>query len=338
MTTMNAMRIHANGGPEVMVWEKIPRPVPGPGQVLVRHTAIGINFSDVNVRRGGFYRTIRAGAADIFPLILGNEAAGVVEEIGEGVKGFRVGDRVAYAGMHGQFFEETGAYSEFRAVPDDRLVPIPDAVTDRQAAAILLKGSTASLIVNRLYTPRRGDVVLVHTAAAGVGSLLAQWASHLGATVIGTVGSAQKAAIARDNGCAHVVLYRDTDFVEEVKLLAPQGVHAVYDGVGKDTFERSLRLLAPFGKAVNYGNASGPVPPIDIQTLALRSLSVARAGVTGHIQDSKSLRAVAQELFGLVADGALRPRVERSYALSEAVEAHRDVEAARYSGSLLLLP
>lgn len=336
--TMHAIRIHQNGGPEVMRWESVPVPRPGPGEVLVRHRAIGVNFSDINVRRGGFYRMIRNGLEVSFPIGLGNEAAGVVEALGTGVTGFAAGDRVAYAGMHGQFFEDTGAYCELRAVPADRLVPIPAGVSDAQAAAVLLKGSTASLIINRLYTPRPGDIVLVHTAAAGVGSLLCQWASHLGAVVIGTAGSPAKAEIGRANGCGHVILYREEDFVEAVRKIAPAGIAAVYDGVGKDTFARSLGLLGQFGKAVNYGNASGPVPPLDIQTLAMRSLSVARAGVTGHIADAASLRAVAAELFDLVARGVLRPHVEKTYPLAEAAEAHRDAEAARYSGALLLLP
>lgn len=336
--SMNAIRIHRNGGPEVLNWESIPRPAAGEGEVLVRHTAIGVNFSDINVRRGGFYQTIRNGLEQPFPLILGNEAAGVVEAVGPGVGDFAVGDRVAYAGIHGQFFEDPGAYCEYRAVPHDRLVHIPEGVSDQQAAAVLLKGSTASLIINKLYTPRPGDVVLVHTAAAGVGSLICQWAHHLGATVIGTAGSAAKAEIGRANGCDHVILYREQDFVEEVRKLAPQGLAAVYDGVGKETFERSLPLLGQFGKAVNYGNASGPVPPIDIQSLAMRSLSVARAGVTGHIHDATALRAVAAELFDLVARGVLRPHVEKTYPLRDASEAHRDAEAARHAGALLLLP
>lgn len=338
MRQMGAIRIHKHGGPEVMTWERVPRPEPAAKQLLVRHTAIGVNFSDINVRRGGFYKSINPGFDQPFPFILGNEAAGVVESAGAGAGGFSVGDRVAYAGMHGQFFEDTGAYCELRAVPEDRLVAIPDGVTDEQAAAILLKGSTASLIVNKLYTPRKGDVVLVHTAAAGVGSLLCQWSSALGATVIGTVGSTAKVEVARDNGCRHVIIYRDTDFVEEVRRIAPDGIAAVYDGIGQDTFEASLGLLGPFGKAVNYGNASGPVPPIDIQRLALRSLSVARAGVTGHIRDATALRTVAAELFELVGRDILRPRIGKTYALREAAHAHLDVKARRYSGSLLLIP
>ena len=335
---MNAIRIHRNGGVEEMQWEQIPKPVPGHGHALVRHTAIGVNFSDINVRRGGFYRSILSGSDQPFPLILGNEAAGVVEAVGEGVSDVAPGDRVAYAGMHGQFFEQSGAYCEYRAVPQDRLVHIPDAVSDEQAAAMLLKGSTASLIVNRLATPGPGDTVLVHAAASGVGSLLCQWAHHLGATVIGTAGSPEKADIGRQNGCSHVVLYNDVDFSEAVRDLVPEGVSIVYDGVGAATFEKSVGLMAPFGKLVNYGNASGPVAPLNIQTLAMRSLSVSRAGVTGHIGDAGALRRTARELFGLLAEGALVPRIDSRFALRDAVQAHRLAETARAAGSILLLP
>ena len=330
----HAIRIHANGGPEVMRWEDVPNPPPQAGQVRVRHTAIGINFSDVNVRRGGFYLNHNPP----LPLILGNEAAGVVESVGAGVEDFRPGDRVAYAGMLGQFYEDTGAYCEQRNVPASRLVNLPPGVSDQQAAAVLLKGSTASLIINRIYTPRPQDVILVHSAASGVATILCQWAKHLGATVIGTAGSAEKAAIARDRGCDHVILYREVDFVPEVLRLAPQGVSAVFDGVGKDTFVASLDCVAPFGKAINYGNASGSVPPIDIMRLAIRSLSVCRVGVTGHIQQSASLCQVAAQLFDLVARGVIQVDIRHTYPLRDAAQAHREVESAKHTGSLLLVP
>ncbi|MGV6871953.1 quinone oxidoreductase family protein [Pseudochelatococcus sp. B33] len=336
--TMVAMRVHENGGPEVIVLEEITVPTPGAGEVLVLHKAIGVNYSDINVRRGGFYTKIHSGLAHEFPLILGNEAAGVIEMVGTGVRDFRIGDRVAYAGMHGEFFEQTGAYCAQRAVPEDRLVRVPDAISFEQAAAILLKGSTASLIINRLYRPAAGDTVLIHAAASGVGSLLCQWASHLGARVIGTVGSAAKADIARHNGCEHVILYRETDFTQAVRALVPQGLTAVLDGVGKDTFEPSLALLGHFGKAINYGNASGPVAPLDIQALARRSLSVARAGVQGHIHSAEALREVADELFALVALGALRPHISETFALKDAAEAHRRLESGSVAGTVLLIP
>ncbi|MDJ0278052.1 quinone oxidoreductase [Sphingomonas sp. 2R-10] len=329
-----AVRIHDHGDREQMRWEEAPIAAPDAGWVQLRHTAIGVNFSDVNVRRGGFYPGHRPG----FPLTLGNEAAGVVELVGTGVTDVAVTDRVAYAGLLGQFFEDTGAYTQRRNVPAARLVAIPDAVTDQQAAAMLMKGCTASLIINRLGRPQKGDVVLIHTVASGVGSILCQWAHHLGATVIGTAGSTAKAGIGRANGCAHVILYRETGFVAAVRALAPQGIDLVLDGVGKDTFLDSLDLLRPFGRAVNYGNASGNVPPFDIMKLAVKSITVARAGVTGHIADTTAFRQVAGELFALVAAGAIHPAIGQTYELRDASEAHRDLEEARHSGSLLLLP
>jgi len=329
----HAIRVHENGGPEVLRWDEVPMHAPGEGEARIRHTAIGINFSDINVRRGGFYPT-----AWPLPVILGNEAAGIIEELGSGTSGFKVGDRVAYAGMFETFYLDTGAYSEYRNVPLARLVHIPDDVTDEQAAATLLKGATASLIINRLYKPKPGDTVLVHTGAAGVGMILCQWSKWLGATVISTVGSAAKAELARANGSDHAILYRETDFVAEVERIAPGGVSAVFDGVGNDTFIRSFATIRKFGTAVNYGNASGSVLPLDIQTLALKSLTVSRAGVGGHLEDTESLRAVAGEVFSLVGKNVIRPRIACRYALREAARAHADVESARFSGSLLLIP
>ena len=329
-----AIRIHAHGGIEEMKWEDAPISDPAPGHVTVRHTAIGVNFSDINVRRGGFYPNHNPP----FPLGLGNEAAGVVESLGEGVSDFKPGDRVAYAGMLGQFYEDTGAYAQRRNVPASRLVAIPDGVSDQQAAAVLLKGGTASLIINSVFTPAPGDTILIHTAAAGVGSILCQWSKHLGATVIGTVGSREKATIASELGCDHTILYRETDFVEEVRRIAPGGVSAVFDGVGKDTFVPSLRCLKQLGKAVNYGNASGSVPPIDVMMLAIRSLSICRVGVTGHIQDTASFRNVASRLFELVRGDAIRVNIHKSYPLSDAASAHEAVEAGSFSGSIILDP
>src|SRR3954451_6222188 len=202
---VKAVRIHANGSPEVMCWEEIALPPPGAGEARVRHTAIGINYSDINVRRGGFYlaRPLR------FPVILGNEAAGVVESVGAGVTDVRAGDRVGYAGMRGEFFEETGAYAQARNVPAERLIKLPDAISHQQAAAMMVKGFTASLIINRIFRPKPGDTILIHTAAGGVGMILCQWSKHLGAMVIGTIGSRQKALIAQAHGCDHVIPYRE---------------------------------------------------------------------------------------------------------------------------------
>jgi NADPH2:quinone reductase len=333
---VKAIRIHANGGPEVMRFEEIALAPPGAGEARVRHTAIGINYSDINVRRGGFYlaRPLR------FPVILGNEAAGVVEGVGVGVSDVRAGDRVAYAGMRGEFFEETGAYAQARNVPAERLIKLPDAISDQQAAAMMVKGFTASLIINRIFRPKPGDTILIHTAAGGVGVILCQWSKHLGATVIGTVGSPQKARIAQAHGCDHVIPYREVDFVAAVRAIAPQGVAAVFDGVGKDTFMASLDCARPFGMLVNYGNASGHPPPIDLLQLAKRgSLSVCRPALSSLTADVAAMRAAAAELFELVERGHLEIEVGRTYPLADAASAHRDIEERRAAaGSMLLLP
>jgi NADPH:quinone reductase len=330
-----AIRIHANGGPEVMRWEEVTLSPPGAGEARIRQTAIGINFSDINVRRGGFYlaRPLK------FPVILGNEAAGVVESVGPGVTDVASGDRVVYAGMRGEFFEETGAYAQARNVPAERLIKLPRAISDQQAAAMMVKGFTASLIINRIFRPKGGDTVLIHTAAGGVGMILCQWSKHLGATVIGTAGSPQKAQIAAAHGCDHAVLYREVDFVAAVKAIAPRGVSAVFDGVGKDTFMASLDCVRPFGMLVNYGNASGHPPPIDLLQLAKRgSLSVCRPALSSLTADVVAMRAAAAELFDLVERGILEVEIGGSYALSEAAAAHRAVESRKVAGSVLLLP
>jgi len=237
-----AIRIYANGSPDVMRWEDIELTPPGPGEVRMRHTAIGVNFSDINVRRGGFYiaKPVR------FPLILGNEAVGVVTALGPGVADATPDERVAYVGMGGPFYEETGAYAEERNVPAACLIRLSEAVSDQHAAAILVKGLTASSIVNRVFRPQQGQTILIHAAASGVGLLLAQWSKHLGATVIGTVGSAGKTPIARGNGCDHVILYRECDFVSEVRKLAPAGA--------SDRPSAGVRLR-PGGGAVNVALA-----------------------------------------------------------------------------------
>lgn len=330
-----AIRIHANGGPEVMRWEDVTLPPPGAGEARIRQTAIGINFSDINVRRGGFYlaRPLK------FPVILGNEAAGVVESVGPGVTHVASGDRVVYAGMRGEFFEETGAYAQARNVPVERLIKLPRAISDQQAAAMMVKGFTASLIINRIFRPKEGDAVLIHTAAGGVGMILCQWSKHLGATVIGTAGSPQKAQIAAAHGCDHAILYREVDFVAAVKAIAPGGVSAVFDGVGKDTFMASLDCVRPFGMLVNYGNASGHPPPLDLLQLAKRgSLSVCRPALSSLTADVAAMRAAAAELFDLVERRILEVEIGGTYALSDAAAAHRDVESRKVAGSVLLLP
>lgn len=332
---MKAIRIHANGGPEVMRWEDAELPLPAAGEVRIRHTAIAFNFSDVNVRRGGFYIAKPAS----FPLILGNEAAGVVAAVGSGVTEVRPGDRVAYVGTGGPFYEETGSYAEERNVPASCLIKLPDGISEPQAAAVLLKGLTASMVINRVFKPKPGDTILIHAVASGVGLLLCQWAKHLGATVIGTAGSPDKARIAAAHGCDHTILYRDVDFVAAVKALTGHGVSAVFDGVGKDTFVASLDCVRPFGMLVNYGNASGHVPPIDLLLLAKKgSLSVSRPGFSHHIADPSARKAACDELFDLVARGILAVKIGRRYALRDAATAHRDIEARQTAGSVVLIP
>lgn len=332
---IKAMRIHENGGPEVLRWEEIDLPEPGPGEVRVRHSAIALNFSDINVRSGGFYIANPLS----FPMILGNEGAGTVAAIGAGVTSVAVGDRVAYVGSGGPFYENTGSYAEERNLPASCLVKLPDDITDTQAAGLMLKGLTASLIINRIYNPKPGDWILIHAAASGVGLLLCQWAKHLGATVIGTVGSAEKAELVTAHGCDHAVLYRETDFVAAVRKIVPEGVHAVFDGVGKDTFEKSLDCMRPFGMAVNYGNASGHPPPLDLLLLAKKgSLMVSRPAFSSHIADPNDARAACDELFDLVRRGVLSVEINRTYPLAEATQAHRDLEARKTAGSVLLIP
>jgi NADPH2:quinone reductase len=330
-----AIRIHSHGGPEVMKLEDVELPPPGTGEARVRHTAIALNFSDINVRRGGFYQK------DPFPMpiILGNEAAGVVTALGGGVDDIAVGDRVGYCGVGSNFWAKTGAYAEERNVPAARLVKLPDTVTDRQAAALMLKGLTAASIIKRIYPPKAGDIILIHAAASGVGLLLTQWSKHLGATVLGTVGNADKARIAAEHGCDHTILYREVDFVQAVRKIVPGGVNAVFDGVGLDTFEKSLDCMAPFGMLVNYGNASGHVPPLDILKLSLKgSLSVCRPGVSTFLGDPARFRALAADLFDTVAGGVLKTTAIRTYPLADAAAAHRDAEAATYAGPVVLLP
>ncbi|MBN9083835.1 MAG: quinone oxidoreductase [Rhizobiales bacterium] len=332
---IKAIRIHGHGGPDVMRFEDIELPPPGPGEVRVRHTAVALNFSDINVRRGGFYQKDPLP----MPIILGNEAAAVVTALGPGVDTWRVGDRVGYVGMGAGFFQNTGSYAQERNVFAARLAPIPDDISDVQAASIMLKGLTASNIINKIYQPKPGDTVLIHAAASGVGLILVQWCKHYGATVIGTVGSADKAEIAKAHGCDHAILYRQTDFVKAVKDIVPQGVTAVLDGVGKDTFIPSMDCTAPFGTLVNYGNASGHVPPIDIIDLSLKgTLNLWRPGVHYFLGDPQRFRELMKDLFELVGQGVLKTVATRTYPLAEAATAHRDAESAAHAGPVVLLP
>jgi NADPH2:quinone reductase len=329
-----AMRIHETGGPEVLTWEEIDLPPPGPGEVRLRQHAAGLNYADINLRRGGFYLY----APPKLPTILGNAAAGVVEALGPGVTRVKIGDRVAYVAPSGMYDEPPGGYAEARNIAADRLVHLPDGVSERQAAAIMAKGLTAATILHRLYTIVPNDTILIHAAAGGMGTILTQWSKHLGATVIGTVGSADKARIARDNGCDHTILYRETDFVAAVRQLVPDGVAAVFDAVGKDTVLPSLDCLRPFGKLVNFGNASGPPPAIDLRMLSAKGcLSVTRAGLTHYVKDRAAFEHAAAELFDLVMRGIIRLDPENVYALKDAAQAHRDLEARKTTGSVVLV-
>ena len=330
-----AIAIHRNGGPEVMRWEQIELAPPGRGEVRIRHSAIALNFSDINVRRGGFYIASQLK----FPVILGNEAAGVVTALGEDVNEVSAGDRVAYIGSGGPFYENTGSYAEERNLPARCLIKLPSGISEQTAAALMLKGLTASMVVHRCHEPKPDEIILIHAAASGVGLLLVQWARHLGATVLGTVGSRDKADVVRAYGCSHAILYRETDFVAEVRKIAPKGVDAVFDGVGRDTFHRSLDVVRPFGMLVNYGNASGHPEPLDLLLLAKKgSLAVTRPAFSSHIADPADLRRYSDELFDLVRRGVLKLEISRRYALRDAAQAHRDMEQHNYSGSALLLP
>lgn len=322
-----AIRIHRPGGPEEMVWEEVEVAPPGPGQVLLRQTAVGLNYIDV-YHRNGLY------PLPAMPAILGMEAAAVVEAVGQGVADLRPGQRVAYASP------PPGAYAERRLMPADRVVPLPDAIDDLQAAAMMLQGMTAQYLLRRTYRVQPGDAILVHAAAGGVGTILCQWGRHLGATVIGTVGSDEKAELARSNGCAHVIVYTREIFAERVRALTEgAGVAVVYDGVGKTTFEGSLDCLRPLGMMVSYGNASGPVAPFEPAILSQKgSLFFTRPTLMHYTAKTEDLRAAARELFDVVIGGHVRIHVNQTYPLAEAARAHADLEARRTTGSTVLLP
>jgi len=322
---MQAIRIHRHGGPEVLQWETLEVGEPGPGEVRLRHAAIGLNFIDI-YERTGLYKVA-------LPAVLGKEAAGVVEALGAGVKHISVGDRVAYAG------DTSGAYCEHRVMPAARLVRIPDSLDDQQAAAVMLKGLTAQMLLRQTYRVRRGDVLLIHAAAGGVGSILVQWAKHLGAKVIAVVGSDAKAARARELGADHAVLDGE-DWVAATKAAtAGRGVDVVYDSVGKQTFMRSLDCLRPRGLMVTYGNSSGAVEPFAPLELSRRgSLYVTRPTLFHYIATRPALARAAQELLDVLARSVVRVQIGQSYPLREAARAHVDLEARRTTGSTVLLP
>ncbi|HEV2271099.1 MAG TPA: quinone oxidoreductase [Steroidobacteraceae bacterium] len=321
-----AIRFHEHGGPEVLRVEDVDPGRPEAGEVQVRHTAIGLNYIDVYDRTGLYAGELPSG--------LGREAAGVIVALGRKARGFKVGDRVAY--VHSR----PGAYSEVRNIPADRLVKVPRGISDEEAAALMLKGLTAHYLLRRTYRVARGEAILVHAAAGGVGLFLCQWAKALGAKVIGVVGSDAKAELARRNGCKHVlILGRDALATEVKKLTKGEGVAVVYDSVGKDTFMDSLDCLRPLGMMVAYGNASGPPPAVSPLELSKRgSLFLTRPTLFNYIATRQSLDAAARELFAAVKSRAVRVRIGQRYALADAAEAHRDLEGRRTTGATVLVP
>ena len=322
---MKAIRVHSTGGPEVMKLEDVPTPAPGRGEVLVKIEAIGVNYTDIYTRMGWTKAPL--------PLTPGVEAAGSVQALGPEVAGLRAGDRVAYAGA-------LGAYAESAVVPARRLVKLPTETEFRTAAAAMLQGMTAHYLSHSTYPLKAGDTALIHAAAGGVGLLLVQMAKMLGARVLGTVSTEAKARLARDAGADEVILYTQTDFEADVKrLTAERGVQVVYDSIGKATFDKSLNCLAPRGYLVLFGNASGPVPPFDLQVLNQKgSLFITRPTLGNYTATVEELDHRADEVLGWVAAGRLRLRIEAALPLEEAAEAHRRLSARETSGKLLLLP
>jgi len=322
----HAIRIHANGGPEVMQWEQAEVGAPGPGEARVRHTAVGVNYIDT-YHRSGLYKIA-------LPSGLGTEAGGIVEAVGAGVDWVKPGDRVAYCGG------PLGAYSEARVMPADRLVVLPDGVTERVAATLMLKGLTVQYLFRQTHRLQAGDTILFHAAAGGVGLIACQWARALGVTMIGTVGTDEKAALAKANGCTHTIVYTRENFVERVKALTGgKGVPVVYDGIGKDTFPASLDCLSPRGLWVSFGNASGAVPPFDILMLSQKgSLYATRPTLVTHVAKRADLTAMAAEMFDLVRAGKIVSEPRQTFALKDAAGAHRALESRVTTGATVLLP
>ncbi len=320
-----AIRIHETGGAEKLQWQEVTPGKPGPGEVLVRNTAIGVNFIDT-YHRSGLYPVP-------LPATLGMEGAGVVEAVGPRVKEFNVGDRVAYA-------QPIGAYAQVTLRPAERLVKIPAGIKDQTAAAMMLKGMTAHYLLRRTYKVKRGETILVHAAAGGVGQILCQWARYLGATVIGTVGNDEKALLAKQLGCKHVIVTAREKVSERVKEITKgKGVPVVYDGIGKDTFMDSLDCLKPLGLMVSYGNASGPVPALNLGILSQKgSLFITRPTLMTYVAQREDLVHAARELFAVVKKGAVKITVNQTYALKDAAQAHRDLESRKTTGSTILLP
>jgi NADPH2:quinone reductase len=319
----HAIRIHQTGGPEVLVWEEVEIGKPGPGEARVRHTAIGINYVDIYVRSGLYPVQLPSG--------LGTEAAGIVEEVGPGVTEVKPGDRVAYAGG------PLGAYSEVRVMPADRLVVLPDGISDQQAAAMMLKGLTAQYLIRQVHKVEKGETILFHAAAGGVGLIACQWAKYLGVTVIGTVGSEEKAKVAKAHGCDYPIIYTRDDFVARVaEITRGEKLPVVYDSVGKDTFMKSLDCLKPRGLMVSFGQSSGPIGAVDLNIFAQKgSLFFTRPTLNTYAAKRADLMAMAKELFKVVLSGAVKIEINRTYKLQEAAQAHRDLAARKTTGSII---
>ena len=320
-----AIRIHANGGPDVMRWEDVPTPEPGPGEALIRHGAVGLNYIDVYFRTGLYKSAL--------PTTIGMEGAGTVLAVGDGVTTVKPGDRVAYAGG------PLGAYATERVIAADRLVILPDAIDFTTAAAMMLQGMTAQYLLRRTYKVSAGETIVVHAAAGGVGLILCQWARHLGVDVIGVVSTEEKAELARAHGAAHVIVGHGNLPAEVKRITGGAMVPVVYDSVGKDTFMTSLDCLAPLGMMVSYGNASGAVPPVDISILSAKgSLFLTRPTLATYTTRRDDLERVTADLFSVVASGAVKIRVNQTFPLAEAAAAHIALEARQTTGSTVLVP
>jgi NADPH2:quinone reductase len=322
----NAIRIHQTGGPEVLQWESVAVAEPGPGEARVRHTAVGLNYIDTYHRNGLYKVPLPSG--------IGVEAAGVVEAVGPGVTDISKGDRVAYGG------HPPGSYAEVRVMPADKLVKLPDDVSDRSAATLMLKGLTVQYLFRQTFPLKGGETILFHAAAGGVGLIACQWARALGVTLIGTVGSDEKAALAKANGCAHTIVYTRENFVERVKeITGGKGVPVVYDSIGKDTFPGSLDCLKPRGLFVSFGSSSGPIAAFDIGLLLQKgSLFATRPSIAGYAVTRQDLLRMADEMFALVKAGKIVSEARQTYVLKDAAQAHRDLEARKTTGATLLLP
>lgn len=320
-----AIRIHKTGGPEVLSWEDIDLEEPGAGEVRLKQTAIAVNYIDVYIRTGLYPANL--------PCVMGMEAAGIIEAVGPEVSRFKIGDRIAYP-------MTPGAYAEARNIHQDKLLKLPASIADQQAAGMMLKGLTAHYLLRRTYKVQPGDPILVYAASGGVGTILCQWAKHLGATIIGCVGNAEKAELAKQNGCDHTILYNDENITERVRdITAGEGVAVAYDSIGQATFNDSLDCLRPFGTLASFGNASGPVEPFSPGILAPKgSLYVTRPTLATHIATRDLLEEGANALFDVVTNGHVKISINQTRPLSEAADAHRDLEARKTTGSTVLIP